>query len=44
MGQGELKAVVIVIVVLIVIYLIMRRRTENIKRKRNDHSRFRRDQ
>jgi len=43
MEQGELKIVVIVIVVLIVVYMIMRRRTENIKRKRNDRSWFRRD-
>jgi hypothetical protein len=43
MEQGELKIVVIVIVVLIVIYMVMRRRTENIKRKRGNRSRFGRD-
>jgi uncharacterized membrane protein len=43
MEQGELKIIVIIIVVLIVIYMIMRRRTENIKHKRNDRSRFGRD-
>jgi hypothetical protein len=43
MEQSELKIVVIVIVALIIIYMIMRRRTENIKHRRDNRSRFKQD-
>jgi hypothetical protein len=43
MEQVDLKIIAIAILALIVIYMIMRRRTENLKRKQDKRSRFRRD-
>jgi len=43
MEQGYIKALAIGILVLIVIYMILRRRTEKLKRQRDEKSRFRRN-
>ena len=43
MEQGYIKVLVIGILVLIVIYMILRRRTEKLRRARDERSRFRRN-
>lgn len=42
MEQGEFIAIGALIVVLILVYMIMKRRTDKIRSKRDNHTRFRR--